>query len=626
MKKIVCAVLLCLTLSLISSTFELLAFNPSTIDDEHTTIYYDEDISYLYTQELGIHDDQKEKVTTKDTSENDEVQLPYIESMGFCLFNCYKSIYNKDYYEDNNSKSDAYYLGQLSTGGGTAVSTTRWANIHDTGSKYATDSSDRDVDHFTFEISEKYRFEILLSSIELGQDYDMKFYKVNKNGILPDTYSLLKSSTNGSNYNEVINSYIKDSSTIDYISGGKYLIEVYSYRGVSNDLYSLKITLSPYEDDYENNDTFNTATSFSLSDYFNVDYRKTEQQMKGTIHHTGDIDFYTFTILKDEANMHIFLRDIPTDRDYDMRLYNSNFNIVKSSINSSNQDEYMNVNLKRGTYYIRIASFRGYSPDHKYTLTIDGVEYNPKDFRYDNGDYVSYGVKWTYNSVLSTYLDHNSSNLSRDYTAYYRYQFDTTQYLYQQIYLYNFNNERLQYTIGVLDGILLRLQEGDTVLESIKNQGTLSILFGGIIGGYTVLQAVKSATMPWLFILEVGIAGSYIVIDVTNAQYNINLLTHYRSLLYDVYSSQNKGIKIEIFKKAFVDDVLIYKFSVWDYGSALEINPTVIDYPYSNYRVYGTLSYVTYQHNTYTDGRPYSNSQLNYLNMMFDLGLTHRKS
>jgi Pregnancy-associated plasma protein-A/Secretion system C-terminal sorting domain/Fibronectin type III domain len=85
-----------------------------------------------------------------------------------------------------------------------------------------------------------------------------------------------------------------------------------------------------------------------------------------------DNDYFSFSNTTASPNIRVTLTNIPTGKDYDLRLYNSAGTNVKSSLNSGVAAEKILYNAAPvGTYKVRVYPYLGSSTTACYTLTIN---------------------------------------------------------------------------------------------------------------------------------------------------------------------------------------------------------------------------------------------------------------
>jgi hypothetical protein len=248
-----------------------------------------------------------------------------------------KGTYNSYSYTIPNSDPDPYEPNDtMSSATSIAIKTYYYPYIAKAG----------DVDYFKIYGSAGTTYDIKMSSIPPGTDYDMKLY--NSSG------TQLGSSTAGSNNNELI-SFTPSSS--DY-----YYIKVYGYNNSyhATDSYQLYVTTGSNGDSYEPNDTMSSATSISMgTNYY------------PTIHTTSDIDYFK-TYVNSGFTMNIKMTSIPPDTDYDIKLYDSSGTQLAVSQAGSNSDESITYTpSSSGTYYIKVYPWSGSHATDSYTLRIN---------------------------------------------------------------------------------------------------------------------------------------------------------------------------------------------------------------------------------------------------------------
>ena len=212
---------------------------------------------------------------------------------------------------------------------------------------YGNISTSSDVDYYKVMFSSNGNANFWLGGIPTNCDYDLKLYDSNGS-------TQLASSAKGSNTDELISQYA--------ITANKwYYIKVYSYSGSSSSNYQLRVKnypVAPSTDSYESNDTTSSATSISSSTSIS----------DANLHTSSDIDYYKFT-LSTESNTSIQLANIPSDCDYDLKLYDSGNNQVDSSTAGGNSSESISSTLLPGTYYIKVYSYKGDSSSN-YSLVL----------------------------------------------------------------------------------------------------------------------------------------------------------------------------------------------------------------------------------------------------------------
>ncbi len=239
--------------------------------------------------------------------------------------------YVEDLYEYNNT---IYTAKPVYNG-------TYYGNIHIEG----------DIDYFSFISKNTTSVTIDLLNIPVNCDYDIELYDNNN--------TLISSSRRASNYDERI---IK---TID--AAKIYYIKIYSYRGISSSNYKLTIsgldTVTGFADQYELNNSFDTATNLGL---------KANYSIYANIDSNDDKDYYRFETDKN-AIITVSLIDIPSGTDYELKLYNSNKALIGSSTKGLNYSEEITVPQEDGLFYVYVYPYNGYS-NLNYNLRIQVIE------------------------------------------------------------------------------------------------------------------------------------------------------------------------------------------------------------------------------------------------------------
>ncbi len=524
----------------------------------------------------------------------------------------YKNKYTKDSHEDNNNYDNSAYLGTLGIGDQEEYSKIILGTIHDTGKEYSTKLSDRDADFYSFTIEKDYYVDISLTNIVYNCDYDIKLYEyIDHTWPKPNEHKYIAGSTMASNNDELIFDAKLKANPSDLLDNGKYYIKVYSHKGVSNENYHLEIKLKPYPDDYENNNTFDTATNITNDTYNEKDnYDKYEQNIYATISSNNDVDYYKVNVSKLKVNLRIYMIGIEKECDYDITLYDSNYNYVTSSSNTSNADEYIEENLMRGIYYIKVNSYYGWS-SNPYRLSVIGIGYT--DIEPNIGNTNETAITWNYDTKLSTVYDMGFKGLSKQSTFRITDPYQRVQYLDSETYLYNFNKDELLIKIGFISGVIETLEKKDNIVEYLNLNDWITY-FNFATGVHSLIQVFAKATSPYSFILSCTITGTKIVIDLTNIQYQINVLNDYLDILKNIENESIAGLKIEKYK-VLMNNEEVYSFKPLYFTDIANITSMKKCNTHTQYNVYGTLKY-HYGQDTHLD----------YLEKMYDFENVIHKS
>ena len=111
----------------------------------------------------------------------------------------------------------------------------------------------------------------------------------------------------------------------------------------------------------ETNETFGTATRFAIGD-------TVYGRMYPNTGFSTDVDMFSFSNYLSGTTT-VSLTNIPAGCNYDLYLYDQNYNLVASSTNSSNLPETISKPLGLAKYYVKVASYSGYSA-YYYNLKV----------------------------------------------------------------------------------------------------------------------------------------------------------------------------------------------------------------------------------------------------------------
>lgn len=125
--------------------------------------------------------------------------------------------------------------------------------------------------------------------------------------------------------------------------------------------------LMRFEDTYEPNDSFNTAASINAGVWY-----------ESFISSTSDNDWYSFAVTVPSGsarNIDIYLQSIPPGTNYTLELRSPSNQLLSSSTQPSNNDEFIRYYTTiSGTYRARIYSVSGSSYADSYRLKVDVVQ------------------------------------------------------------------------------------------------------------------------------------------------------------------------------------------------------------------------------------------------------------
>jgi Pregnancy-associated plasma protein-A/Secretion system C-terminal sorting domain/Fibronectin type III domain len=119
-------------------------------------------------------------------------------------------------------------------------------------------------------------------------------------------------------------------------------------------------TSTTCSDIYESNNTLATAVAAPVN-----------TPIQAIISSSSDNDYFSFSNTAASPNIKVTLTNIPTGKDYDLRLYNSAGTNVKSSLLSGTTSEKILYNAAPvGTYRVRVLPYLGFNATACYSLTI----------------------------------------------------------------------------------------------------------------------------------------------------------------------------------------------------------------------------------------------------------------
>lgn len=602
LKKILIVICFSVTILIGTSVFVSAAEIEDVLPEYQLNAIDYSDIDPNYKLILDSNNEDFEEKTTEEKEHYDNItDNDLIINDNISTLASYKSIYEKDSYENNNSKGNATDLGTLYSEYNLGLWT--GGTIHDTGKNYNTDSDDRDVDYYKFTIEEPYEYIIELKNIPFGCDYDIKLYHKKKTLLVFNDYVQVASSAKGSNYDEVLNDYSNDDDKeyYDYLPKGTYIIEVFSYRGCSSQNYALHIGFRGLDDAYEENDT--QSNSYNLNLPTTSSY---STEVKATIDKNNDEDWYKIVPHSYNSTLTVNLHSPASNYKYDLALYMGSSKITSGFSSDACEDQYTNIQLIYGmTYYVRVYAKNDdvHSTNLEYTLTFRGTNSNVLyNYKNSSGSWNQYGMIWEYDIDASTNSD--------GYVAkkYYSYN-ESYLYMTKKIYLYNFNAAELNKAIGAYRKLVEKLEDEPGFLKSLGNE------IKGMVGTGVADFIIKKTCDfdPCLFFLELAGTSFKIVSDVTLTEYQINIYNYMADNLEMVVNDiEHYRIEIEIYSRPMSEEKYIYINFV--NNDDLYAPNFLTDTIYTNEIVCGNISYLNETQNTeYVNGYIF-NDQNNFKN------------
>ncbi len=226
------------------------------------------------------------------------------------------------------------------------------------------------------------------------------------------------------------------------------------------------------KDSYESNDSVSKATDLNIGD----DGSRT---IYGTIHKqptrcggSTDVDYYKFTVYK-ESNVYVTLSNIPSGKDYDLKIFDHTGKQVASSTNGSNRSESINKSMKTGNYYIKVYSYSGTSNSVLYKLYTKKTTTVGTTKNLNNES----GITWQneyIESVIGKYItdDHDDMNV---------YRINEVNVGNKKNYIIEYNElVPYRYTFINSEEIMLEYLEFFELQKIALEQGLNAILYGTI--------------------------------------------------------------------------------------------------------------------------------------------------
>jgi len=154
---------------------------------------------------------------------------------------------------------------------------------------------------------------------------------------------------------------------LSVLGSERMIIKDYAYNSTPNaPILAGQEFLNSCTDNYEPNNGFNNATAAPLN-----------QDISGLISPAGDQDFFKFDLPQDQNNMRIRLINLP--KNYNLFLYDQNYQLVAKSIHQGKQNEkIIEDNAVAQTYYVKVKAANSaiFDADSCYTLKIE-ISSNP---------------------------------------------------------------------------------------------------------------------------------------------------------------------------------------------------------------------------------------------------------
>ena len=212
-------------------------------------------------------------------------------------------------------------------------------------------SSSSDVDYFKIKFSSAGLVNFWLGNIPIGNDYDLEVY---------DWNYVRKGYSNKPTVSSINNNY--ESIPLLTVEANKYYyIKVLGYNGSYNASvqYLLRAKHYSFGDEYEANETLNTAKNVSSNGVVNA-----------TINHPEDSDWYKFNISGN--NLVNISFSIPSSGEmFLMDVYRSNGTIISGQHILTLSGKEFSCDLTSGTYYVNVYAYNNSFSSNNYKLTIN---------------------------------------------------------------------------------------------------------------------------------------------------------------------------------------------------------------------------------------------------------------
>ena len=235
--------------------------------------------------------------------------------------------------------------------------------IYDDDTTYGWISSDEDEDYYKVMFDAVGYANFWLGNIPSGKDYDLFLY--DSDGELLSTGNSLSNQEQIYNYSVQANTWyylVVISADGSYDQTNPYIIRAKNYPSAN-------------ADSHEPNNTFSTATEIYLG----------SPVTDSNIHIADDEDYYEFEIVAGDT-LNVLLYGIPTNCNYDIKLYNSQHSCLATSAHTGVRSESISLEIPTtGTYYIKVYSVSGFSTNN-YVLSLSANypapfldDYEPND-------------------------------------------------------------------------------------------------------------------------------------------------------------------------------------------------------------------------------------------------------
>ncbi len=297
------------------------------------------------------------------------------------------------------------------------------------------------------------------------------------------------------------------------------------------------------KDSYESNNSMSKATNLNIGDGGSKTIYGTLHKQPRRCGGATDVDFYKFTVYKD-SSVNITLSNIPSGKDYDLKIFDHTGKQIGSSTRGSNKSEAITKTLKTGHYYIRVNSYSGTSDSAQYKLytkktTVSGVTkylQNETQFTWYN-EYMHGVVASEYSDNLIDGRGYRLNNVNNNNQGNYVIEYNKT-IPYEYTYI---NSEEIM--LKVLDELEIALIITNTQLSNYEGKIEDPTMISDICGVVSASLTVIKNTTPGKIVGAIC-AGTDLLIehDQNNVINNYKLaISEIEDTIEKLTNTLNKG-------------------------------------------------------------------------------------
>jgi hypothetical protein len=373
--------------------------------------------------------------------------------------------------------------------------------IYDDDTTYGWISSDEDEDYYKVMFDAVGYANFWLGNIPSGKDYDLFLY--DSDGELLSTGNSLSNQEQIYNYSVQANTWyylVVISADGSYDQTNPYIIRAKNYPSAN-------------ADSHEPNNTFSTATEIYLG----------SPVTDSNIHIADDEDYYEFEIVAGDT-LNVLLYGIPTNCNYDIKLYNSQHSCMATSAHAGASSELISLEVPTsGTYYVKVYSVSGFSTNN-YVLSMSANYPAPILDNYEPNDTLS-----TATSIQSTSSIQASISTGDD-TDYFDFSIDIARRV--EITLSNIPSG-CDYNLQLLDN------EGDLICQSNN----------GFNNSESLIHNLPSGTYYIKVYTVYGFSNSVYTLATTSGAVIEN--SEFSALIVDVVTPNNVDVDYNAIRPTF---------------------------------------------------------------------------